>query len=199
MNILGMNIDWFKFMILLIVGLIVVGPEKLPSYARKAAKIIRNFEKVTKVVTGQINEALDMDNDEDAKAPRFKQDLMAMKRTLEADVAELKSALESQAKVLTETVEAGTRETTASFEKQAKEVSETVNTQVSGLDTTLQEQAKAVAATLEAGIDPATATIQPGAPEAASIPIPEPLPSLAENLDTPPQAVTPPTGGTGAG
>ena len=183
-----MNIDWFKFMILLIVGLIAVGPEKLPSYARKAAKVIRNFEKVTKVITGQINEALDMDDDGGDKSPRFKQDLMAVKRTLEADVAELKSALESQAKILTETVEAGTKETTTSFEKQANAISETVNTQASGLDTTLQEQAKIVAATLEAGMNTPVTTIQadPPAAEIAQTPL---LPGDEDIQASPPPAI----------
>ena len=197
MNILGMNIDWFKFLILLIVGLVVVGPEKLPSYARKAAKIIRNFEKVTKVVTGQITQALDMDDDGGGKAPRFKQDLMAVKRTLEADVAELKAALESQAKVITETVEAGTKETTAVFKEQAGEISETVNSQVTELNTTLKEQAKVVAATIEAGMNPDPAAVQADAPAAEVIQ--EPLPTREENFEAPRQPVTPPAGEPGAG
>ncbi len=184
-------------MILLIVGLVVVGPEKLPSYARKAAKIIRNFEKVTKVITGQISDALNMDDDGGGKAPRFKQDLMAVKRTLEADVAELKSALESQAKVLTETIEAGTRETTPSLEKPAKENSETVSPQVSGIDSSLKEQAKVIAATLEAGMDPVPEAIQASAPVAEGIQ--ESLPSVKETFEAPPQPVTPSSGEPGAG
>jgi sec-independent protein translocase protein TatB len=193
-----MNIDWFKFLILLIVGLVVVGPEKLPSYARKAAKVIRNFEKVTKVITGQISEALDMDDDGSGKGPRFKQDLMAVKRTLEADVAELKSALESQAKAITETVEAGTRETTASFEQQAKEISETVNAEVTGLNTSLQEQAKVVAATIEAGMNPEPTAVQANAPVAEITQEPA-QPAVEENLEASPQPVSPPAGEPRAG
>lgn len=184
-------------MLLLIAGLIVVGPEKLPSYARKAAKVIRNFEKVTKVITGQISEALDMDNDGGDKAPRFKQDLMAVKRTLEADVAELKSALESQAKILTETVEAAPKETTASFEKQANDISETGNTQVSGLNTPLQEQAKIVAATLEVGMDPAATMIQANPPSAEIAQ--EPSLPREESREAPPSPVIPPADGPGRG
>jgi sec-independent protein translocase protein TatB len=157
-----MNIDWFKFLILLIVGLVVVGPEKLPSYARKAAKVIRNFQKVTDVISGQITRAMDLDDDEGGKASDFKKDLMAVKRTLEADVADLKSVLDSQARAITETVDAGTKEAAASFKKQTKEISDTVNTQVSEFNAALQEQAKVISATVETGINPTV----PAAPAA---------------------------------
>jgi sec-independent protein translocase protein TatB len=193
-NILGMNIDWFKFLILLIVGLVVVGPEKLPSYARKAAKVIRNFEKVTKVVTGQITQALDMDDDGGGKSAGFKQDLMAVKRTLEADVAELKSALESQAKSITDTVESTTKETAAVFEKQAKDISEAVSTEVAGINTTLQDQAKIVSETIETGIDPPSTVKQPVSEAApaneASSEIKAPV-MQDENLETSPQQFSP--------
>jgi len=135
-----MNIDWFKFLILLIIGLIVVGPEKLPLYARKTAKLIRNFQKVINVLSGQFSKVLDLD-DEEGNASGFKKDLMAVKKSLELDVAELKATLDSQARAVSETVESGVRDASTRLKKNANEISDTVNTQVDMISSTLDPHA----------------------------------------------------------
>ena len=107
MNILGMNIDWFKILLLLIVGLLVVGPEKLPSYARKAARLLRNVQRLTTNFTAEVSKAINLDDEEENRAVGFKKDLISIKKSLEDDVAELKATLDSQSRAISETVESG--------------------------------------------------------------------------------------------
>lgn len=45
------DIGIIEIMIILAVILLVVGPEKLPGYARQLGKIIRNFRKITSNLT----------------------------------------------------------------------------------------------------------------------------------------------------
>ena len=113
MNFLGMNIDWFKLLILLIVGLLVVGPEKLPAYVRKTVRLMRNIQKLTTNFTAEISKAINLDDEEDGKASDFKKDLIEIKKSLEKDVAELKATLDGEAKAVSETLESGTRDAAA--------------------------------------------------------------------------------------
>ena len=149
MNILGMNIDWFKLLILLIIGLLVVGPEKLPEYARKTARLMRNVQKLTTNFTAEISKAINLDDEEGGKSSDFKKDLIDIKKSLEKDVAELKSTLDGQARAISETIEVGTKDATAQLEQNAREISDTLNTQADELKSTLDAQAKAVSETIE--------------------------------------------------
>jgi Tat protein translocase TatB subunit len=60
MDFLGMG--WFEILVVALVALIVLGPERLPGYARKAGKFIRQFRKITSGVSKEISRAMDMDD-----------------------------------------------------------------------------------------------------------------------------------------
>jgi sec-independent protein translocase protein TatB len=183
-----MDIGWGELLIILIVALLVVGPDKLPAYARKTARFVRNFQKVTTGLTGQISKAINLDDEEDGKAAGFKKDLIEVKKSLEKDVADLRASLDAQSKAVSETMEAGTKDAVASLEQNAREISETLDT-----------QAKAVSETVVSGVSEATAQLEKsagevsaavaGSPETADAPLnetptPEPAPipsSVAAN------------------
>jgi len=186
-----MDIGWGELLIILIVALLVVGPDKLPEYARKTARFVRNFQKVTTGLTGQISKAINLDDEEDGKAAGFKKDLIEVKKSLEKDVADLKATLDAQSKAVSETVEAGTKDAAVSLEQNAKEISET-----------LDIQAKTVSETVAAGVNEATAQLEKsaeevsaavaGSPETADAPLdeapapapePDPVPSPAPAND----------------
>jgi Tat protein translocase TatB subunit len=60
-----MDIGWGELLIILIVALLVVGPDKLPAYARKTARFVRNFQKVTTGLTSQISKAINLEDEEE--------------------------------------------------------------------------------------------------------------------------------------
>ncbi len=168
MSFLGMDIGWGELLIILIVALLVVGPDKLPSYARKTARFVRNFQKVTTGLTGQISKAINLDDEEDGKSSDFKKDLIKVKKSLEKDVADLKASLDAQSKAVSETMEAGTKDAAASLEQNAKEISDTLNTQAGELKATLDAQAKAISETVEAGVNDTAAQLEQGAREVSA-------------------------------
>ncbi|MGN1406490.1 MAG: Sec-independent protein translocase protein TatB [Erysipelotrichaceae bacterium] len=51
-----MKIGWMELLVVIIVALIVVGPDKLPDYARKAGKALKEFKKISADLTSEITE-----------------------------------------------------------------------------------------------------------------------------------------------
>jgi sec-independent protein translocase protein TatB len=158
-----MDIGWGELLVIIIVGLLVVGPEKLPSYARKTAKFVRNFQKVTTGLTGQITKAMDLDDDEGGKSSNFKKDLMDVKKSLEKDVADLKATLDVQAKAVSKTMEEGTKEASEALEQNAREISSTLSAGAGELQAALNDQARAVSETVESGVNDAASALNESA------------------------------------
>ena len=78
---------------------------------------MRKFQKVTTNLTGEISKAINLDDEEDGKASDFKKDLIAVKKSLEKDVAELKSTFDGQAKAISKTVESGTKDAAVQLQR----------------------------------------------------------------------------------
>ena len=147
MNILGMDIGWGEILIILVVALLVVGPDKLPEYARKTARFVRKFQRVTSNLTGEMTKAINLD-DEGGQASNFKKDLLAIKKSLESDVAELKSTFDGQVKAISRTVESGTKDAAVQIQQNAREISDTFNTRATELKSSLDAQAKSISETV---------------------------------------------------
>jgi sec-independent protein translocase protein TatB len=154
-----MDIGWGEILIILVVALLVVGPEKLPEYARKTARFVRKFQRITTNLTGEISKAINLDDEEGGQASDFKKDLIEVKKSLEKDVAELKATLDGQAKAISETVESGTKDAAAQIEKNAREVSAALNTQAVELKSTLDAQAKTISETVESSAREVSAAV----------------------------------------
>jgi sec-independent protein translocase protein TatB len=151
LSILGMDIGWGELLIILIVALLVVGPEKLPEYARKIARAIRKIQKVTTGITGDISKAINLDEEEEGKAKGMKKDLIEVKKSLEKDVADLKAELDAQAKAVSETMKASTEKASEQLEEDSQKITETLKSETSDLNTALAAQAKTISETLESG------------------------------------------------
>jgi sec-independent protein translocase protein TatB len=162
LSFLGMDIGWGELLIILIVGLLVVGPDKLPAYARKTARFVRQFQKVTSGLTGEISKAINLDDEEGGKSSDFKKDLIAVKKSLENDVAELKATLDGQASAISETIEVGTKDAAAQLEKNARDISDTLNTKAKAVSETVEARVKDVAAQLEQGAREVSAAVDTG-------------------------------------
>ncbi|MGL5979205.1 MAG: Sec-independent protein translocase subunit TatA/TatB [Erysipelotrichaceae bacterium] len=63
-----MNIGTLEILVILIVGLVVLGPEKAPYYAKKTGKALTDLKAYSKQLTDDINETI-IEPLEEAKAP----------------------------------------------------------------------------------------------------------------------------------
>jgi Tat protein translocase TatB subunit len=127
MEFLGMG--WMEIMVILIVALLVVGPDRIPEYARKAGKAIRQFRKITSGVTKEISRAMDLDAEDDDtgrenQRPSIRRDLQEIERSLAKDAEDLKKSLRAEADALTQTISESTRSTRESVAKAAKSLTE---------------------------------------------------------------------------
>ena len=67
------DIGILEIIVILVVILLVVGPEKMPGYARKLGQFIRNFRKITSNLTAEFTKAVDLE-DEAADIKKTAQD-----------------------------------------------------------------------------------------------------------------------------
>jgi Tat protein translocase TatB subunit len=123
MDFLGMG--WFEILVVALVALIVLGPERLPGYARKAGKFIRQFRKITSGVSKEISRAMDMD-DFDENEDSIKKDLKAISKSLEEDAAELRRSLTEEARSIEKTVTEGAREASDTLNRETGEIARSI-------------------------------------------------------------------------
>lgn len=139
MNFLGMS--WMEIAVIAVVALIVLGPEKLPSYARKASRLIRQFRKVTSGLTREISQALELET-EDGEG--ITDDLKKITKSLEEDAAALKKSLSDD----------------------FLSVENTVNKSVNGIKEDLSRESAEISASLTKNIESAKQGISAGMAEA---------------------------------
>ena len=118
MDFLGMG--WMEIMVILIVALLVVGPERIPEYARKAGKAVRQFRRITSGVTKEISRAMDLDGEDeetgrDKPRPSIQRDLLEIERSLAKDAEDLKKSLRAEADSLQKTISDSTKTTRESL------------------------------------------------------------------------------------
>lgn len=176
MDFLGMG--WLEIFIVAIVALLVLGPEKLPEYARKAGHFIRQFRKITSGLTRELSRAIDLDEEDEAQSA-VKKDLDEISRSLAADADELKKSLQDEAAAIKESLQGAAKETSASLNKEAQDISKTVSEGLTrakeGLDQGLStaRQNLSLDGNTESGGDGAKETPSPA-------PTPTPQPAVTE-------------------
>ena len=128
MNIFGLGIGWEQLLIILLVGSLLVGPEKLPSYARKTAKFLRRIRKITSSVTSELSKSIGLD-DEDSGVSNVKKDISDIRKSLEKDIVDLKNTFTEQSKSISQSIEDSTKGTLDTLKQNAKDISDTFNNQ----------------------------------------------------------------------
>jgi len=172
MEFLGMG--WFEILIVALVALIVLGPERLPTYARNIGKFVRQFRKITSGVSKEISKAMDMDETDEAEEG-IKKDLKAISRSLEEDAAELRKSLAEEAEEVKKTVTRGTREATETLSRESAEITKSISSDV---DVARKEVAGSVTeAKKNLGLEAPT---PPASPEAVVAYTPPPVPEGIE-------------------
>jgi len=122
MGFLGLNIGLEQIAVIIVVALILVGPDKLPYYARKAAKVMRNIRRVTSNITNELSKSIGLD-EETGSIADIKKDLTDIKASVEKDISDLKSSFSNQAKAVTDVVEKSAKDTTDTIRKSAQDIS----------------------------------------------------------------------------
>lgn len=152
MDFLGMG--WFEILVILIIGLLVLGPDRVPEYARKAGRLIRQFRKITNGITKEVTKAINLDEDEDF-TETFKNDLNSIRESLENDASELKKTLRMEADSIKETVNEGTREAGEALARGSAEIKEN-----------LASDGQAIKENIESGVVETARTLGVEEPEA---------------------------------
>jgi len=128
MDFLGMG--WLEILVIAIVGLLVLGPERLPEYARKASRIVRQIRKITSGVTKEINKALEIDEWDDGND--IKKELREISKSLEEDAALLKRSLSGEATAIEETVNKGVEDVGKSLTKGSDDIMNSLTANTKG-------------------------------------------------------------------
>lgn len=53
------NLGFWEMIVLAVIALVVVGPEKLPSMARKLGQLLNDLKRTTNTLTSEINSSMD--------------------------------------------------------------------------------------------------------------------------------------------
>ena len=165
---------WFEILVVALVALIVLGPERLPGYARKAGKFIRQFRKITSGVSKEISRAMDMD-DFDENEDSIKKDLKAISRSLEEDAAELRRSLTEEAKSIEKTVTEGAKEASDTLNRETEEIARSISEDAGKAGK--EVKASVARAKQDLGLEPESASAPPAAsPEQVVAYTPPPVP-----------------------
>lgn len=89
MDFLGMG--WPEIILILIVALIVLGPEKLPEYVRTFGKYYRKFRQLTNGVTSDLRKAVALDEDENGES--LMSGIDEIRASLQKDADDLRASL----------------------------------------------------------------------------------------------------------
>ncbi|HAS04605.1 MAG TPA: twin-arginine translocase subunit TatB [Dehalococcoidia bacterium] len=153
---MGLDLGFFEILVILVVTLLVVGPEKLPEYARKFGKIVRDLRKMTKNFTGEVTRSLDLEDDFDD----LKNTAQGLKGSLDEESLKIKNALDMEAEEIAKTIDDevsgvkkimddGTAEIADMLEKESREFDTTARE----IKDPLAREAQEVSSTLNESVD----------------------------------------------
>lgn len=102
---MGARLGWGEVVIILIIALIVLGPDKLPQAGRALGKAVRGVKKYIHEATRELEE-LDELKDIKEDVEGIQKDLKTMGRNLEKSVSDDMDSLEKDVKTATEEIQA---------------------------------------------------------------------------------------------
>jgi sec-independent protein translocase protein TatB len=152
------DIGFFEIVVVLVVALIVVGPEKLPEYARKFGKVVRDLRKMTKNFTGEMSSSLGLNEEiDDLKKTAqglqgsLDEESQKIKNALDLEADEIAKTIDNEVKDVKKSLNDGTADLSAmlekeslEFDKAAKEIKTPLDSEAKELNKTLNEGVKKV-------------------------------------------------------
>jgi len=159
------GIGTFEILVILVIALIVVGPDRIPEYARKFGKLMRNFRKMTSNLTGEMRKAIDLDEEaEDIKKTAtgmsavLDEEAKEIGMSLDKEVGEIARTMGIEAEGIKKTLAEGTDELSqlivkeaAGMKRSAEEVRDVLDKEVKELTRTLDEGTKKLSQAMGGG------------------------------------------------
>lgn len=133
------DIGFQEIIIVLVVALLVLGPQRLPEIARKMGKIYRSLRKVTTDFTKEFTKAIDIEDKE----------LKALAKSVKDDVKKLGKAVDTETKGLAKTVDTGTKDFKKVVATEAEKIEKVLDTEAKDLKKTLDTEAEDLKKTLD--------------------------------------------------
>ena len=90
-----------EVILVLVVAVIVIGPQRLPGMARKIGRVYRNFKRITGDLTKEFKEAIDVEEE----VEEMKKAVDEVKGTLDTEAQEMKKTLDAEARGMRKTAE----------------------------------------------------------------------------------------------
>lgn len=153
---MGLDLGFFEILVILVVTLLVVGPEKLPEYARKFGKVVRDLRKMTRNFTGEVTKSLDLEDDFDD----LKNTAQGLKGSLDEESLKIKNALDTEAEEIAKTIDDEVSGVKKTMDDGTAEIADMLEKESREFDTTAREikdplarEAQEVSSTLNAGVD----------------------------------------------
>lgn len=63
------NVGGGELLVVLLIALLVLGPDRLPGFARKAGKVMRDLRRISQGFQNELRQAIDFDGDDTARGP----------------------------------------------------------------------------------------------------------------------------------
>jgi len=132
---MGLDLGFFEILVILVVALLVVGPEKLPEYARKFGKMVRDLRKLTSNFTGEVTRSLDMEDDFDD----LKNTALGLKDSLDEESLKIKNALDMEADEIAKIVDNEVGDVKKTMDDETEALSAMLEKESLELDTTARD------------------------------------------------------------
>jgi sec-independent protein translocase protein TatB len=113
-----LGISFFELIVIAAIALVVIGPDRIPEYARKFGKLVRDFRRMTTSLTGEMKKAIDLDSDitNDLKKTvsgvtnMLNEEARAISSSLDAEVSEVAKTMGIEGESLKKTLSDNTTE-----------------------------------------------------------------------------------------
>ena len=132
---MGLDLGFFEILVILVVALLVVGPEKLPEYARKFGKMVRDLRKLTSNFTGEVTRSLDMEDDFDD----LKNTALGLKDSLDEESLKIQNALDMEADEIAKIVDSEVGDVKKTVDDETEALSAMLEKESLELDTTARD------------------------------------------------------------
>ncbi|MFA5629397.1 MAG: Sec-independent protein translocase protein TatB [Dehalococcoidales bacterium] len=184
---MGLDLGFLEILVILVVALLVVGPDKLPEYARQFGKMMRDLRRMTRNFTGEVTKSLDMEDDFDD----LKNTAKEIKGSLDSESLKIKNALDAEADEIAKTIDDEIRGVKERMDDETAQIADMLekdslefNAATLEIKDSLKQGAQEVSSTLNEGTEKLNEFLKTDAPAIVDT-VKKPLETPARNIDAP--------------
>jgi sec-independent protein translocase protein TatB len=157
------DLGFLEILVIFVVALLVIGPERLPEYAKKLGKMLRDLRKMTKNLTGEVTNSLnlneeidDLKNTAQGLKGSLDEESLKIKNALDLEADEIAKTIDTEVKGVKKTIDDGTTDLAALLEKESIEFDKTAQE----MKTSLDGEARELNKTLNEGVQELNKTLK---------------------------------------